>query len=129
MNRNSFLRIYGISIERWAMRHDLELYTRPCSRCGALLETSIPFATGTFRGLVAPACECGNENTPYVLVRADGHGDLFTEELSPIQSRPRMRRKPHGKICDRNRLSKTFALSASLQVECANDIGGSDRRR
>jgi len=87
MNRKRFLRIHGISAETWAQRHDLDQYARPCSRCGAMLTTSIPFASGTLRGLAAPACVCGNENTPYVVVRDARYGDLLTGALVPTRDR------------------------------------------
>lgn len=68
----------GTTAEAWAARHDLEQYTRPCSRCGAMLTTSIPFASGQLRGLMAPVCACGNERTPYCVVCDARFGDLFT---------------------------------------------------
>ena len=81
LSRSRFLVIHGADPQRWARRWDLEQYTRPCSRCGAMLTTSIPFASGTLRGLKAPPCECGNERTPYCVVRDPKHGDLFDGEL------------------------------------------------
>lgn len=39
--------------------------------------TTIPFVQGTLRGLQAPPCECGNERTPFGLVRDPAYGDLF----------------------------------------------------
>lgn len=89
MNRKRFLLVYGVSAESWAQRHDLEQYTRPCSQCGAMLTTSIPFASGTLRGFTAPACTCGNENTPYVVVRQAGHGDLFDVQSARARQSPR----------------------------------------
>lgn len=88
MNRKRFLLVYGVSAEAWAQRHDLEQYTRPCSHCGAMLTTSIPFASGTLRGFTAPTCTCGNENTPYVVVRDAHHGDLF--DVRPEVTRDRL---------------------------------------
>lgn len=78
MNRRRFLRIHGVSLKAWSQRHDLEPYTRPCSECGAPLTTTVPFATGQMRGLLAPDCSCGNKNTPYCVVRDARYGDLFS---------------------------------------------------
>jgi hypothetical protein len=77
LNRSRFLIIHGITTKSWCARHDLEPYTRPCSRCGAGLTTTIPFAVGQMRGLMAPVCSCGNENTPYCVVRDARFGDLM----------------------------------------------------
>lgn len=77
-NRSKFFVVHGISTERWCERHDLEPYTRPCGDCGAMLTTSIPFASGQLRGLLAPACSCGNVRTPYCVVRDSKYGDLFS---------------------------------------------------
>lgn len=78
LNRARFLLVHGVDARRWAKRHDLEPFTHPCGACGEPLTTSIPFAVGTLRGLVAPACRCGNTVTPYCVVRDRRHGDLFS---------------------------------------------------
>lgn len=72
--------VHGVTAEAWAKRYSIEAFSYPCSECGAMATTSIPFAEGPFRGLQSPPCECGNEQTPYGLVRA--HGDLFDRESS-----------------------------------------------
>ncbi len=87
MRRSRFLRVYGINPEKWAAQHDLEQFNYPCSACGAMLTTSIPFAYETFRGLVAPKCACGNESTPYAIVRDARYGDLFTGGKSKKEQR------------------------------------------
>lgn len=43
-----------------------------------MLTISRPFAQGQLRGLMAPPCECGNEMTPYGIVRDSKYGDLLT---------------------------------------------------
>jgi len=78
MNRHRFLRVLGQDPERWAARHDIESFTHPCQECGRMLTTSVPFVYGTLRGLIAPTCVCGNEVTPYCVVRDARFGDLFT---------------------------------------------------
>lgn len=85
MNRERFLVALGVDPKRWAERYDIEPFTHPCSKCGALLTTTLPFAMGTLRGLLAPVCACGNKNTPYGVVRDPAHGDLFNER------RPKLR--------------------------------------
>lgn len=85
-NRQRWLFVHGVSAEAWAARHDLEPYTRPCSRCGAMLTTIRPFAVGTMRGLAAPVCACGNERTPYCVVRDARYGDLFTGSDTPARN-------------------------------------------
>jgi hypothetical protein len=78
VNRKKFLVVHGADPKRWCERHDLEFYTRPCSDCGAPCTTSVPFASGQFRGLLSPQCACGNKNTPFVFVRDSKYGDLLS---------------------------------------------------
>jgi len=68
LNRDRFLRIMTADPERWASKHDLEQFDAPCQKCGAKLTASVPFATKTARGLIAPPCACGNMVTPYCYV-------------------------------------------------------------
>ncbi len=83
MNRKRFLRVLGTSTEEWAKRYDIDPIEHPCGDCGKVLRTSLPFAYGELRGLMAPKCECGNEGTPYCLVRDPKYGDLLSKELTP----------------------------------------------
>lgn len=78
MNDKVRLYIYGITAEEWIRRYGMEPFSYPCYHCARILTTSIPFAQGTLRGLQAPVCECGDEKTPYVIVRDPKYGDLFT---------------------------------------------------
>lgn len=71
------LYVLGETAERWTVRFGVEPFTHPCSACGRPCTTSIPFVQGTLRGLQAPPCPCGNERTPFALVRDPKHGDLF----------------------------------------------------
>ena len=75
--RESFLIVHGVTTEQWAKRYDIKPFEHPCDECGARLVTSLPFAVGQLRGLMAPACACGNAQTPYCLVRDAKHGDLL----------------------------------------------------
>ena len=98
MNRERFLVVRGVSPERWAERYGMEPFDLACSECGAVMTTSIPFAFETLRGLLAPACACGNADTPYCVVREYGAGDLFTgaEAASPRkQAETRMPSQAH----------------------------------
>lgn len=67
----------GVDPVRWARRWGIEPFTFPCSQCERDLTTSIPFAVGALRGLVAPRCACGNYLTPYAVVRDPRAGDLL----------------------------------------------------
>jgi len=80
--RERFLIAHGVTAESWAARYDIEPFAHPCHDCGKPLTTSIPFAVGELRGLLAPACACGNTNTPYCLVRDPRFGDLLQKENS-----------------------------------------------
>jgi hypothetical protein len=77
MDRDRFLLVHGIDAQQWAKRYAIEPASAPCSLCGAELTTSIPFAFGGLRGLVAPTCSCGNVGTPYCLVSASPQADLL----------------------------------------------------
>lgn len=68
-----WLTVPGASPAAWAKRFDILPFSHPCIDCGALRVTTIPFASGRFRGLAAPTCACGNDRGPYavVLVRPD----------------------------------------------------------
>lgn len=70
--RSRFLLVLGADPKRWAARFGIRPFTHPCGRCGRMLTTSIPFACGTFRGLISPQCLCGNDRPPYGIVRRDG---------------------------------------------------------
>lgn len=72
------LTIHGQDPTRWAARHGLRVSDLPCSECSTLLRPSVPFAAGEFRGLRCPPCGCGNQSTPYIVVRAAQYGDLLT---------------------------------------------------
>ena len=67
----------GTTAEAWCARYDLEPFDAPCSSCGAVVRTTIPFAYRTLRGLIAPQCQCGTTDRPYCVVRAPKHGDLL----------------------------------------------------
>lgn len=70
--RGAVLRVLGISALRWSMRYGITPFTTPCARCGEPCTTTIPIASQSFRGLMAPKCVCGHPRPPYALVRADG---------------------------------------------------------
>ena len=90
MNRTRFLLVLGADPVRWARRFDIVPFSHPCSRCGAELTTSVPFIYDDMRGLVAPTCACGNERTPYGMVRA--HGDILTSKATSGSKEPGGRR-------------------------------------
>lgn len=78
MNDNPRLYVHGTTVAEWTRRYGIEPFTYPCSECGRPCRTTIPFVQGTLRGLQSPPCECGNDRTPYAIVRDPKHGDLFT---------------------------------------------------
>lgn len=82
MNSEPRLYVYGVTAEEWSTRFGVESFSYPCSECGVVLTTSIPFSQGTLRGLQAPKCACGNEKTPFGLVRDPAYGDLLTDTES-----------------------------------------------
>lgn len=93
------LLVYGVTVEAWTKRYGVEPFSHPCSKCERMCTTTIPFAQGTFRGLASPPCECGNESTPYALVRDPAFGDLFTPEPSaPRPRKPAKKRKPKRRL-------------------------------
>ena len=66
-------------MEQWVDRFEIIPFEYPCADCGSILKTTIPFAYEQFRGLIAPKCErCGNNNTPYCVIRDPKYGDLFS---------------------------------------------------
>lgn len=67
-HRTSWLVLHNGDPALWARRHGLEPFSHPCRDCGIVLTTTVPFAAGEMRGLVAPRCACGNEGTPYCIV-------------------------------------------------------------
>ncbi len=72
---------HGVDHVRFAERFGIEPCTAPCTDCCAPRTTTVPFACGEFRGLMAPPCiVCGHEGTPYCLVRDPKHGDLFSSK-------------------------------------------------
>lgn len=71
------LYIYGVTAEEWTRRFGVEPFSHPCYVCARVLTTSLPFVQGTLRGLQAPRCECGDEQTPFAMVRDPRYGDLF----------------------------------------------------
>jgi hypothetical protein len=81
VDRAKVLIVHGVTAEEWCERYDLEPHTRPCQRCGESRATSLPFAQGNLRGLIAPTCAaCQHFGTPYCVVHKDpdsGLADLF----------------------------------------------------
>lgn len=77
MNDKPRFYVHGVSAEAWARRYGITVFSHPCM-CGRLCTISLPFAQGVLRGLQAPPCACGNERTPYGLVRDPKYGDLLS---------------------------------------------------
>lgn len=78
MNGKARLYVLGVTVQEWTRRYGVEPFTYPCSECGRPCTTSLPFVQGTLRGLQSPPCECGNDRTPFCLVRDPKYGDLFS---------------------------------------------------
>ena len=79
MNGKPRLFVHGVTPEAWSARYGVEVFTYPCSACGAPCTTTLPFVQGQLRGLQAPPCSCGNEKTPFGVVRDPKYGDLFDD--------------------------------------------------
>lgn len=78
-NRKKFLIIHGQDPVAWSKKYDLEPFTHPCYRCKATCSTTLPFASGNLRGLIAPACACGHPNPPYCVVNHFGAPGSLTD--------------------------------------------------
>lgn len=50
-----------VNVEKWCERYGLTVKTRPCLQCGILQTTSIPWASGEWRGLVSTKHACGED--------------------------------------------------------------------
>jgi hypothetical protein len=61
------LHLVGVNVPRFMRRWGLEAFTSPCPDCSAPMTTTVPYAQGAMRGLVAPRCACGSENIPYCI--------------------------------------------------------------
>lgn len=92
MNRSRFLIAHGADPVAWAKRYGIEPGTAPCYFCRVELKTTLPFSVGKLRGLVSPPCKCGNENTPYCVVAADG-GDVLAAFPQPKPRKKRAKRR------------------------------------
>lgn len=57
----------------WAARYNLKFSNKPCIKCGEIQETSIPWASKNWRGLMSPSHGCGDE---YRLITAIMRDDL-----------------------------------------------------
>ncbi len=68
--------VHGADPQRWAERHGFEPFESPCIECGALLKTTLPMTWGALRGMRAPTCSCGNDNTPYGVMLPERFGAL-----------------------------------------------------
>lgn len=55
------------TLEDFCKQHDLKPIIRPCRKCQALTETTIPFATRLSRGLMSKDHGCGEEYTLMVM--------------------------------------------------------------
>lgn len=64
-SRRRFLSVHGVDPRKWAERHGITPFAAKCTVCGRELVTTVPIAFKSWRGLAAPKCECGNEDTPY----------------------------------------------------------------
>ncbi len=70
VNRDRVLRVLGVTAEQWCARYGIEPFSVTCD-CGATRTTTIPWALGPQRGLIAPLCVCGTEDAPYCAVLID----------------------------------------------------------
>lgn len=57
----------------WAKRYDIEIKSAYCIKCGKTIITSIPFALGKLRGLIADAHECETKSFVSVVFKDKKH--------------------------------------------------------
>lgn len=88
-DRSTWFIAHGVDPVEWAARYGLDAFTAECYRCNAPCTTTLPFADGNLRGLVAPVCPCGHPTPPYCLVAIGGTGAL--SDLFPPSRRRRRR--------------------------------------
>lgn len=50
-----------VPAEEWARRYGLDREPYPCLRCGVPQELTIPYAHGSWRGLLSSHLECGEK--------------------------------------------------------------------
>lgn len=103
MNKQFFLLLHNEDPALWAERFQIEAFEVRCKECKEILKTTIPFFTKEFRGLISPKCTCGNNDTPYCLVKAPGFAEFFMD-------------KEVGTSKKRVGLKKTHQASHSLKL-------------
>lgn len=96
MDRDRFMRVLGADPAKWAKRWGIKPASAPCYTCDAERVTSIPFATGALRGLMAPVCPCGNDRGPYCVV--DSQGRCIVDVLDTDEPKPRRKRAKKRKL-------------------------------
>jgi hypothetical protein len=101
----SYLTVIGVTAAQWTNRYGVEAFSHPCSECGAMLTTSLPFASGTVRGLVAPVCGCGNDCTPYVVLLDD------FARLAPLRRKQRRKARMVRFVSNDNALARRPFMS------------------
>lgn len=75
--RSRWLLVHGADPLKWARRYEIEPFSHPCYYCGVVQSTTIPFAAGGLRGMVAPSHEChGQHREPPYCVVAPGSSGL-----------------------------------------------------
>jgi hypothetical protein len=119
VTNRGFLLVYGIDIQTWAARHDLEPFSYPCGTCGASLYTSLPFAFASMRGLVAPRCECGNDRTPYCAVGFSNPDVIAAKEAR--SSKRRVDQRTMGRAHEPLRLRRMFGDLAACPADIVGD--------
>lgn len=75
VRHHGMFEIHGADVYAWTRSWGLLPFSRPCSRCGMPLCTTIPIASRRLRGLAAPPCACGSDDAPYLFVAIDGSLD------------------------------------------------------
>ena len=78
MNGHPRVFVHGVTAEEWSARYGIEVFKLPVLRVRTNVHDLDPLrARNPARAPVSP-CPCGNEKTPFGLVRDPKHGDLFT---------------------------------------------------
>lgn len=88
MQREKFLTVHNADWLAWSERHGIDPMTTECKICRGQLTTNIPIVTNDLRGLKAPQCECGNDDTPFCFVKHFDLGELFMDLVTENSKKP-----------------------------------------
>ena len=72
-----------LDLNTWMEKYGLEVKESPCLQCKMIRKTTVPAFGKTWRGLVAPTCECGFDGPfQYYILTPDADPGEFIKGLS-----------------------------------------------